>query len=218
MKPYKIIILGDSNTEGYGLKQNRDYPSIIETQLDNTVVFNKGATGTCVTHCITSNNQIIGNPYVLHEKYHEAILIEGDLFIINLGTNDGQDGIHDTANTIDPLFNIIHYKAFFKEGLLNIIDDISYRYPNAKIILCRPIPVQTCIWRKHQQHYMDQLLPYIDEIIEERHLICADLYKTIHEMPHKNQQLYYQDDGLHMNQLGSQLIAHTLTQIIRTAR
>lgn len=83
-KPYSIVILGDSITEGYGLKKELAYPRLLEElfkkQFSRPVqILNAGISGS------TSSTAIQRLKWFLKNK--------PDMLIIALGANDGLRGV-----------------------------------------------------------------------------------------------------------------------------
>lgn len=215
MNSTKVIIIGDSNTEGFGLSHNEDsYPNKIQRLLPHTHIYNMGLTGSCVIHSKKLDRKIVGFPYFYQEKYTKAISLCGDIYIINLGTNDGQDGMDDCIDVQNPLNNLIAQKAYFKKDYLHLIDGIKVKNPKAQIILCIPIPINQCIWRKHKQKYMDQLIPYIKEIAIENAYPLIDLYSNFKSLNSNQMNSLYLSDGLHLNSSGTSFVASILSKII----
>ncbi len=87
-KPFTILILGDSLTEGYGLNENEAYPSLLEKKLNENFspqtktaykIINGGISGS------TSSGGLSRIGWFLKSK--------PDLLILALGGNDGLRGI-----------------------------------------------------------------------------------------------------------------------------
>lgn len=107
----KILFFGDSLSAGYGLEDVNDaFPGLIQAKiealnLDYTVV-NSGVSGETTSG---GKNRI---DWVLNEK--------PDIFILELGANDGLRGVTLTQT---------------KENLQYIIDAVKKKYPSTKIVL-----------------------------------------------------------------------------------
>ena len=84
----KIVCIGDSITEGYGLGDDPSvyYPSLLQEFLGEEFhVFNEGVSGSCVT-MMEEDGHTYGLPYVIQPEYDEALSIAGDIYVILLGT------------------------------------------------------------------------------------------------------------------------------------
>jgi acyl-CoA thioesterase I len=85
-RPIKILALGDSLTEGYGVAKEQSYPSLVEKKLrangwENLTVVNSGSSGT-TTAGATQRLQ-----WQLKSKS------KPDIVILALGANDGLRGL-----------------------------------------------------------------------------------------------------------------------------
>ncbi len=217
-KPIKVVCMGDSITEGYGLGDDPGmfYPRRLQKFLGRGYeVFNQGVSGCCVTNTANEAGETVGSPYALQAKYREALGLAGDIYILLLGTNDAQDGMSDDLSYQDQLNNVIAYEKQFIHYYQQILDAVKKANPNAKIFICRPAPVLECIWPKHSQKHLDILLPYYDEILKRNpQCVLIDIFMAFKnsEGPLEN---YYQPDGLHPNGNGAELIAESVFGAIR---
>ena len=212
----KIICIGDSITEGVGLGDDSSvyYPSLLQEFLgEDVIVFNEGVGGSCVT-MMELDGQTCGLPYVLQPEYDEALSLAGDIYVIMLGTNDAQDGMHETEDIQDPLKNLIAYEPLFETFYQYIIDGIKQVAPNALIYLVTPVPVHHCIWRTHQESYLQQLLPHIRALAEQNNATLIDLHEEFSKLPEEELADLYQEDGLHPNASGAFLIASVIAYVI----
>lgn len=211
MMKTKIVCMGDSITEGFGVREQESYPYRLGLLLgEEYEVVNKGV---C---CSTAMNleldgQVMGLPYVRQERYREALAEKGDIYVILLGTNDAQDGRDDVEDYINPLGNMISRKAEFVSCYQNIIDSVREAAPNAAIYIGIPAPVQNCIWRRHQERYLQELMPFFAEILAANPDIKKiDVHAAFEKLDKEKVSALYQEDGLHPNPAGLQLIADTV--------
>jgi len=106
----QILIFGDSITAGFGLEEQNAFPAFIQQKIDslgmNYNVVNAGLSGE------TSAGGLRRIDWVLQQPV--------DIFILELGGNDGLRGI-DPENT--------------KQNLQGIIGKVEEKYPGAEIIL-----------------------------------------------------------------------------------
>jgi len=211
----QIVIIGDSNTEGYGLYDYQSYPYKLGQLLKSTDIHNMGVSGTCVINT-QYDGEIMGMPYVMQDKYKEALSIDGDIFIINLGTNDAQDGMDDALPVIDEHNNMINQHDRFIGDYQRIINDIKRAHPKSKIILCIPVPIRECVWRKHQQKYLEILLPYFNEIIKSYEgIYCIDLHSAFINLGAERMNTMYLPDGLHLNDRGTSFTAEYIASHLK---
>ena len=105
-----ILFFGDSLTAGMGLDPNEAFPAVIQEKLDslglNYEIINAGLSGETTA---SGKNRV---DWVLNQ--------EVDIFVLELGANDGLRGI--------PLEET-------EKNLQQIIDIVQEKYPNTRIIL-----------------------------------------------------------------------------------
>ncbi|MBK22105.1 MAG: arylesterase [Flavobacteriales bacterium] len=110
IKEKVILCFGNSLTEGYGLKPEESYPSLLQNRIDslglNYRVVNAGISG----ETTAGGKSRLG--WVLKNKV--------DIFVLELGANDGLRGI--------PIEET-------KRNLQSIIDTVQVKIPGVKIIL-----------------------------------------------------------------------------------
>lgn len=203
LHPLSIVMMGDSNTEGYGLEPGEAYPELIESWFKGqAAVYNCGVSGSCVIQKKLLN-QWIGMPYVFEDAYQRALKLKAEIYIVNLGTNDATDG--EEEGFIDPYGNLIAHKALFSENYQGIIDGIFTANPEALVFLCIPIPIRKSIWRKHKQEYLEILAEDIRRISRHFNLICIDLMAEFMQL--EDMDSLYLPDGLHLNAAGAERVA-----------
>lgn len=215
----KVVCMGDSITEGFGLGGDSSlfYPGRLQKMLgEGYEVFNQGVSGSCVTNTRNIDGDIVGMPYVMQDKYKKALELKGDVYIILLGTNDAQDGRYDDRDEKDPRNIIISYEKQFKSFYQDIIDAVKVSNSNAKICIVKPIPVLNCIWKKHQQKYLDILFSYFSEILKDNpECNLIDLYKVFLNYKERPLEDLYLRDRLHPNIIGAELIARTVYKVLK---
>jgi acyl-CoA thioesterase-1 len=108
--PKRIVFFGDSLTAGYGVSPGQSFPALIKHRIDSLhlpwQVVNAGVSGE------TSADGRSRIDWVLRQP--------ADIFVLELGANDGLRGIPVTGTTAN---------------LQAVIDAVRSKYPNAKIIL-----------------------------------------------------------------------------------
>lgn len=208
-KKIRIVCMGDSITEGFGLWDTPDcfYPAILQDILGSDYeVFNQGVSCTCVSN-YEKDGHVYGMPYVRQEKYRQALALAGDIYIVMLGTNDAQDGMSDDGTSQDPYNILIDLEPDFERYYQVILDDIRQAAPHALLYLVAPIPVYGCIWRKHQEHYLLRLLPHIRALADRNGAHYINLHDELLRLPPEVFDSMYQEDGLHPNMNGTTIIA-----------
>lgn len=105
-----ILFFGDSITAGYGLQTEQAFPALIQQKIDSLdldyTTVNAGLSGE------TSAGGLRRVDWILQQ--------EVDVFVLELGGNDGLRGI-DPENT--------------KQNLQGIIEKVQEKYPEAEIVL-----------------------------------------------------------------------------------
>ncbi len=107
----RILVFGDSLSDGYGLKRSQAYPALLAAKLDaaglHYQVINSSATGD------TTDSGFRRLPPHLKRNI--------DIFILELGINDAFRGV--------PVDEI-------RKNLQAIIDQVKARKPSVRIIIC----------------------------------------------------------------------------------
>lgn len=106
-----ILFFGNSLTAGYGLEDPEEaFPAVLQRKIDSLnlpyKVINAGLSGETTAGGVTRINWLLKQPI--------------DIFILELGANDGLRGIKVTET---------------KKNLQLILDAVKSKYPNAKRIL-----------------------------------------------------------------------------------
>ncbi|HEX8334210.1 MAG TPA: arylesterase, partial [Segetibacter sp.] len=105
-----ILFFGNSLTAGYGLDPSEAFPALIQKKIDSLnmpyKVVNAGVSGETTSGGNSRIDWILRQPV--------------DVFILELGANDGLRGIPTTET---------------KKHLQSIIDKVKAKYPEAKLVL-----------------------------------------------------------------------------------
>lgn len=211
----KVVCMGDSITEGFCIGAEDNYPYLLGELLGKDyVVVNKGVC--CSTAMdIMLGGEVMGQPYARQARYKEALAEKGDIYVLMLGTNDAQDGKDDVEDITYPLCNMISRKEEFADCFQSMIDDVKEAAPHAVIYLGIPMPIQQCIWRKHQEKYLQELMPYYEELLRKNpHMKKIDVHGAFEKLPEEERLALYLEDGLHPNRKGTTLIARTVCEAI----
>ena len=211
----KIVCMGDSITEGFGLDEGHSYPDHLQQMLgENSQVINKCVTCSTVLN-VTLDGEAMGFPYVRQARYAEALAEQGDVYVILLGTNDAQDGMDDVKDIRYELCNMISRKGEFQGCYQRILDDVKKAAPNAQIYMGIPVPVMQCIWRKHQEKYLQELMPYYEALLAANPGVKKiDVHGAFMGLSETERQALYQEDNLHPNEAGATLIAKTVCRAL----
>jgi acyl-CoA thioesterase-1 len=106
-----IVFFGNSLTAGYGLPAQQAFPALIQQKIDSL-----GLSWQCINAGVsgeTSAGGVARLPTVLSKR-------RPDVFVLELGANDGLRGIPVRETT---------------QNLQRIIDEVHRRYPEAQIVL-----------------------------------------------------------------------------------
>lgn len=212
----KIVCMGDSITEGFNISPMEAYPGQLQELLgEEYIVVNKGVCSSCTLN-VELGGEVMGYPYVRQERYREALMEKGDIYIIMLGTNDAQDGMDDVEDIRYPLHNMISRKEDFVPCYQGIIDSVRKAAPEAVIYLNIPIPIADCIWRKHQERYLQELMPCYEELLRHNSDIRKiDVHEVFEKLSVQERRELYLEDGLHPNPRGAKLIARTVYEALK---
>ncbi len=211
----KVVCLGDSITEGFGVEQSESYPSRLQEYLgEDYEVYNKGVSGSTVIDKMLGDRPM-SMPYLRQGRFVEGLAVRGDIYVILLGTNDAQDGIGDVEDVVDPYLNMISAKEEFIPCYQRILDSVRAMAPEAQIYMGIPTPVMECIWRRHQEKYLQQLLPLYQELAERNPDVkILDVHRAVTELPAEERQSLYSKDNLHPCPKGYDFIAKTVCEAI----
>lgn len=190
----KVAALGDSVTEGLGLKAGESYPSVLQSLLgEGYKVGNFGHSGATL---LREGH----NPYSRTRKFSEAVAFRGDIAVIHLGLND-----------TDPR-NFPHYRDRFVQDYLWLIDTLKAGNPQMKIFICKMSPVFTEHPRFSSSTFQwyHRIQELIGRVAEARQLPVIDLFAEFHNRP----DLFTDAPTLHPNAGGAGKIAEVIRQHI----
>lgn len=172
----RILFFGDSITAGLGVDKSQAFPALIQQKVDsaglNYEVINGGLSGE------TSAGGLRRIDWVLQRKI--------DVFILELGGNDGLRGIELSST---------------KDNLQKIIEKVQQKNPNVKIILAgMQVPPNL------GQEYTSEFENMYPELADENDL---PLIPMILDKIGGNENLM-QGDGIHPTAEGHQVIAENV--------
>jgi acyl-CoA thioesterase-1 len=176
-----ILCFGDSITAGYGLENSNDaFPAVLQQKIDslnlNYVVVNSGLSGETTAG---GKSRI---DWVLNQNI--------DIFILELGANDGLRGI-PLSETLD--------------NLQSIINTVEEKSPNTKIILAgMQLPPNM------GQDYTTKFRELYVQIAEANNLsLIPFILKNVAGIAALNQK-----DGIHPTVEGHKIVAHTVWEVL----
>jgi len=176
-----ILCFGDSITAGYGLDDSNDaYPGVLQSKIDSLgldyVVVNSGLSGETTAG---GKSRI---PWVLNQEI--------DVFILELGGNDGLRGV--------PLSET-------RSNLQGIIDAVRIKNPNIPIILAgMELPPNM------GQAYTNEFRTIFADLSEENNIAFIPfILKDVGGISELNQS-----DGIHPTVAGHKIVANTVWEVL----
>ena len=182
-KKKNIIFFGDSLTAGYGLDDpsSDGYTALIQNRLDslnhNYKVINAGVSGETTAGGNERVNWILRQPV--------------DIFVLELGGNDGLRGI-------DPVSS--------KQNLQSIIDKVRAKYSNTKIILAG-MEAPPNMGEKFTAEFRSM---YPDLAEKNKTALIPFFLENIGGIPSLNQK-----DGIHPNVEGHKVLVENVWNVLK---
>lgn len=177
-----ILFFGDSLTAGYGLEDSSEaFPAIIQSKIDSLEldyeVINSGVSGETTAGGLGRIN------WVLNQQV--------DVFVLELGANDGLRGISLTET---------------RANLQAIISTVKEKYPDAIIILAgMQLPPNL------GQDYTLEFKTIFTELTETNGLkLIPFLLKDVGGIPELNLA-----DGIHPNVEGQKIVANNVWEVLK---
>ena len=176
-----ILFFGNSLTAGYGIGPSEAFPALIQNKIDslklNYKVINAGVSGETSAG---GNGRI---DWILRQKI--------DVFVLELGGNDGLRGIPLTAT---------------RKNLQAIIDKVKAKYPEAKLVLAgMQIPPNM------GQKYTGEFKKIYPELAAKNNIaLIPFLLQGVGGDPKLNQ-----DDGIHPNVEGAKIVAENVWKVLK---
>lgn len=181
-KPKKtILFFGNSLTAGYGLKPDEAFPARISQRIDSLglpyKVVNSGVSGETTSAGLSRIDWVLSRQPV-------------DIFVLELGANDGLRGIPPEET---------------EKNLKAIIDKVRDTYPDAEIILAGMM-VPPNMGSRYSKTY-ETVFP---EVARERDVALVPfLLEDVGGVDSLNQ-----DDGIHPNARGAQILAQNVWDVL----
>ncbi|MGB5188483.1 arylesterase [Robiginitalea sp.] len=178
-----ILFFGDSLTAGLGLNPNLAFPGLVQQRLDSLgysyQVINAGLSG----ETTASGKNRLG--WVLNQPV--------DIFVLELGANDGLRGIPLTET---------------RKNLIAMIGQVRAKYPEVVIVLAgMQLPPNM------GPEYTDDFRSMFPELAEsEDVLLIPFLLQNVGGIPELNQE-----DGIHPTEAGHKIVAENVWVVLQQA-
>jgi acyl-CoA thioesterase-1 len=181
VKMKTVLFFGNSLTAGYGIDPSEAFPALIQNKIDslklNYKVINAGVSG----ETSASGNSRVD--WILRQPV--------DIFILELGGNDGLRGIPLTET---------------EKNLQAIIDKVKAKYPEAKLILAgMQIPPNM-----GQQYATEFKNIYPDLAAKNKIALISFLLQGVGGDPKLNQR-----DGIHPTAEGDKIVAENVWKVLK---
>ncbi|MBA9075436.1 MULTISPECIES: GDSL-type esterase/lipase family protein [Rufibacter] len=176
----KVACVGNSITEGYGLKQT--YPEVLQQLLGGEYeVQNFGLGG----RTLLKKGDM---PYWREEKYQQVLAWEPDIVIIKLGTNDSKP-------------QNWRYKEEFVPDYSAFVKSFQALPSNPQVYLALPMPAFEDKWGITENIIKNEVIPAVKKVARQTKVKTIDLYKPFVGKAN----LTY--DMIHPNEGGAALLA-----------
>lgn len=179
-KVKNILIFGNSLTAGYGLEPPESYPSQLQNRIDSLhlpyKIINAGLSGETTSGGNSRLDWVLKNTV--------------DIFILELGGNDGLRGIPATET---------------RKNLQAMIDKVQAKYPEAKIILAG-MQVPPSMGKK----YANEIKVIYPELAQQNNVgLIPFLLENVGGEVKLNQK-----DGIHPNAEGAKIVANNVWEVL----
>lgn len=176
-----ILFFGNSLTAGYGVDADESFPSLIQQRIDSLSlpyrVVNAGVSGETTA---TGLNRL---DWVLEKQ-------KVDVFILELGANDGLRGLPPSQT---------------QNNLNAMIEKVRSAYPKAKIILAGMMVPPSM-----GQVYSEKYNPIFREIADKKDVyLIPFLLENVGGVDSLNQS-----DGIHPNPAGAEIVSENVWEIL----
>jgi lysophospholipase L1-like esterase len=131
-----------------------------------------------------------------HIKFVEAKNFLPDIVVIMLGTNDARE---------DHFESIENFVSDYTE----LVNQIQALESNPQIFLAKPPPLFNNEYQLKNENLVDEIIPRIEQIANEKGLTVIDVYAELEGHPE-----CFWDDGVHPTIEGGKVIANTVYEAI----
>ncbi len=183
-----IVFFGNSLTAGYGLPPQQSFPALIQQKIDSL-----GLAWQCINAGVSGETTAGGLqrlPTVLGKR-------RPDVFVLELGANDGLRGIPVRETT---------------QNLQRIIDGVRHQYPEAEIVLVGlEFPFDLSAFGGHRYaRYAEEFQAQFRPLAEKNHLAFVPfLLQGVLGRRELNLP-----DGAHPNAAGYRIVAENVWQVL----
>jgi len=182
-KVIRVVCVGDSITEGYGLavQSKTGYPVELDSILGpGYAVLNSGRSATTL--------QKKGDfPYWICKEFSNDFVFRPNIMVIMLGTND----------TKPQNWNASRYEQDYQA----LIDTFRTIPTHPQIYLCLPVPVFKTKWGINDSTVVNGVIPIVEKLANANHLPVIDLY---HDMLDQGANF---TDSIHPNEYAAKVMA-----------
>lgn len=199
----RVACVGDSITYGAALRDRATeaYPVRLAQLLGtNYQVHNFGVNATTL---LVDGDR----PYIRTAAYTNALALNPDVVVINLGTNDSKhrgDGMPESEKAIDNWRYGTNYVRDYKA----LIAAFRAAAPAATIYVCLPTPTYPGRWGINGRTIRDEIIPMIRQVAKETRVEIIDLHGALSGKP----ELF--PDKIHPNHEGMELMAAVVGQAV----
>jgi lysophospholipase L1-like esterase len=192
----RVACLGDSDTYGYGLPSRLDncYPAQLEKILKRVdsgwETRNFGVNGATVLRNVDTS-------YWNLSAYRSALEYEPDIAVFHFGGN--------ASRRPNRGYIADHYFSDYSD----LIDSFAQLPSNPVIFICQTKGIHSMAFNNGKAVVAEQLVPLIPEIASAKGLPLIDLYSVFSIAPE-----LYQSDGVHLNVVGTKLMAEMVAASI----
>jgi len=186
----KVACVGNSITEGYGVKDGRTYPVQLQALLGNAYeVQNYGVSGRTL---LKQGDR----PYWKEAKYQQVLQWQPNIVIIKLGTNDSKP-------------QNWQHKADFKKDYVAFVKSFKKLPSHPKVYICKLMPAYRTNFSINPEVIKNEILPLIEAVAKKTHVQVIDLYTPM---------LGHDDlvpDGIHPTSEGDAILAQEVYKAIK---
>lgn len=189
--PKKVACIGDSITEGFGLKyQSRhSYPVVLGALLGPEYeVLNFGRSATTMSKT--------GDfPYWTAKEFSNVLALNPQIVVVQLGTNDTKPQNWSQND--------------YEKSYQALIDTLKTLDSHPQIFLCKPVPVYEDKWGINDSVLMTGVIPAVQRLAQNNQLTIIDLNTPLADYGR------YFPDGIHPDEQGLKMMAELVAEALR---
>jgi lysophospholipase L1-like esterase len=191
----RVVCVGDSITEGWGLANARAeaYPARLQELLGSSFkILNCGVSGSCMVRTDRAS-------YWNSKRFAAAKKFDPQIVIIKLGTNDGDP----------PRWNA--HKGEFYDDYVAMINEFRQDGHNPVIFVCYPVPCFGSVKAPQDRTIKNEVIPLIKKVAETEGLTIIDFNTAL--QPYS--KLF--PDNIHPNAEGAQKMAEVALKYVASS-